>query len=242
MLFRSSENLEGCRCGEADGGQALDEGAAIHPPVLHVTDHRTPFEERWGGWYVTGTHGKMKHLGNAVAPNPYRPIELETKNTQNQTSLAGKFDITKYLTPTSDLIALMTLEHQTRALYYMAAITEQFRATFAQLEGAFARRFEQLFDGGEAQLTLTAPDDLGSTGVEITARPPGKRRQPLAMLSGGERALTAVALLLAMLEVRPVPFCVLDEVDAALDEAPRHQGRAGEGAAHARLVSIKLIR
>ena len=63
------------------------------------------------------------------------------------------------------------------------------------------------------------PEDLSATGVEITARPPGKKRQPLAMLSGGERALTAVSLLLAMLEVRPVPFCVLDEVDAALDEA-----------------------
>ena len=98
-------------------------------------------------------------------------------------------------------------------------ITDQFRSTFAALEGAFGRTFEQLFGGGEAQLSLTAPDDLSSTGVEITARPPGKKRQPLAMLSGGERALTAVALLLAMLEVRPVPFCVLDEVDAALDEA-----------------------
>ena len=98
-------------------------------------------------------------------------------------------------------------------------ITEQFLSTFAALEGAFARRFEQLFNGGEAQLSLTAPDDPTTTGVEITARPPGKKRQPLAMLSGGERALTAVALLLAMLEVRPVPFCVLDEVDAALDEA-----------------------
>ncbi|MEZ4597448.1 MAG: hypothetical protein R3C32_11860 [Chloroflexota bacterium] len=73
--------------------------------------------------------------------------------------------------------------------------------------------------GEEASLLLTSPEDLGATGVEITARPPGKKRQPLAMLSGGERALTAVALLLAMLEVRPVPFCVLDEVDAALDEA-----------------------
>jgi chromosome segregation protein len=98
-------------------------------------------------------------------------------------------------------------------------IAEQFRQTFSALEGAFARRFHQLFDGGEAQLSLTAPEDLSATGVEITARPPGKKRQPLAMLSGGERALTAVALLLAMLEVRPVPFCVLDEVDAALDEA-----------------------
>ncbi|HEY7600086.1 MAG TPA: hypothetical protein VH741_09180, partial [Candidatus Limnocylindrales bacterium] len=98
-------------------------------------------------------------------------------------------------------------------------IAEQFRETFRALEGAFARRFTQLFDGGEAELSLTDPDDLGATGIEITARPPGKKRQPLAMLSGGERALTAVALLLAMLEVRPVPFCVLDEVDAALDEA-----------------------
>ncbi|MCY7416966.1 MAG: hypothetical protein LH650_00460, partial [Chloroflexi bacterium] len=98
-------------------------------------------------------------------------------------------------------------------------IADQFRRTFSALEGAFARRFQQLFGGGEAALSLTAPEDLGATGVEITARPPGKKRQPLAMLSGGERALTAVALLLAMLEVRPVPFCVLDEVDAALDEA-----------------------
>ena len=98
-------------------------------------------------------------------------------------------------------------------------IASQFRVTFAALEKAFARRFTQLFDGGEAELALTAPEDLAATGIEITARPPGKKRQPLQMLSGGERALTAVALLLAMLEVRPVPFCVLDEVDAALDEA-----------------------
>ena len=66
---------------------------------------------------------------------------------------------------------------------------------------------------------MTDPSDLSATGVEIVARPPGKKSQTLAMLSGGERALTAVALLFAMLEVRPVPFCVLDEVDAALDEA-----------------------
>jgi chromosome segregation protein len=98
-------------------------------------------------------------------------------------------------------------------------IARQFRLTFAALEKAFARRFTQLFDGGDAELALTAPEDLAATGIEITARPPGKKRQPLQMLSGGERALTAVALLLAMIEVRPVPFCVLDEVDAALDEA-----------------------
>ncbi len=116
---------------------------------------------------------------------------------------------------------LATAIRDTRALIVRleTLIAEQFRHTFSALEGAFARRFQQLFGGGEAALSLTAPEDLGATGVEITARPPGKKRQPLAMLSGGERALTAVALLLAMLEVRPVPFCVLDEVDAALDEA-----------------------
>jgi chromosome segregation protein len=98
-------------------------------------------------------------------------------------------------------------------------IADQFATTFRALEAAFDRRFGQLFGGGYAKLSLTDPNDLSSTGVEIVARPPGKKAQALAMLSGGERALTAVALLFAMLEVRPVPFCVLDEVDAALDEA-----------------------
>jgi len=98
-------------------------------------------------------------------------------------------------------------------------IATQFRATFAALEVAFDARFRQLFGGGFAKLSLTDPTDLSATGIEITARPPGKKPQALSMLSGGERALTAVALLFAMLEVRPAPFCVLDEVDAALDEA-----------------------
>ncbi len=98
-------------------------------------------------------------------------------------------------------------------------VTDQFRRTFEALEKAFDARFQQLFGGGYARLILTDPQDLTTTGVEITARPPGKKAQALSMLSGGERALTAVALLFAMLTVRPVPFCVLDEVDAALDEA-----------------------
>src|SRR5213078_1710716 len=110
---------------------------------------------------------------------------------------------------------------RTRALIdeLSALISGQFEATFRALEAAFNARFQQLFGGGFARLSLTEPEDLASTGVEIVARPPGKKAQALAMLSGGERALTAVALLFAMLEVRPVPFCVLDEVDAALDEA-----------------------
>jgi chromosome segregation protein len=83
----------------------------------------------------------------------------------------------------------------------------------------FTRLFQQLFNGGTAHLELTDPDHIGSSGIEIIARPPGKRPQSLALLSGGERSLSACALIFAILRVSPTPFCVLDEVDAALDEA-----------------------
>jgi chromosome segregation protein len=142
------------------------------------------------------------------AGNPFAAQELAEVTERLETLEAQRSDLETAIAGTRELIG--RLEH---------LIADQFRQTFAALEDAFGRRFQQLFGGGEAELLLTAPDDLSATGVEITARPPGKKRQPLAMLSGGERALTAVALLLAMLEVRPVPFCVLDEVDAALDEA-----------------------
>ncbi len=96
---------------------------------------------------------------------------------------------------------------------------DQFAATFDQVNEAFQHFFSALFGGGTARLELTNPQDVSASGVEILAQPPGKRMQPLAALSGGERALTSAALLFALLRVRPVPFCVLDEVDAALDES-----------------------
>jgi chromosome segregation protein len=94
-----------------------------------------------------------------------------------------------------------------------------FQKTFDAVAERFSETFTALFNGGAARLELTEPDDLMNTGVDIVARPPGKRAQRLALLSGGERSLTAVALLFAILQVSPAPFCVLDEVDAALDEA-----------------------
>ncbi len=92
----------------------------------------------------------------------------------------------------------------------------RFERTFGAVATAFAEFFPLLFGGGEAELVL---EDEGSGGLDIMARPPGKRRQPLNLLSGGERALTAVALIFALLQVSRTPFVVLDEVDAALDEA-----------------------
>jgi chromosome segregation protein len=99
------------------------------------------------------------------------------------------------------------------------AMSERFAETFARVNEAFGHFFSTLFGGGAARLELTDPHDLSQTGIEISAQPPGKRMQPLSALSGGERALTSAALLFALLKVRPVPFCVLDEVDAALDES-----------------------
>ena len=94
---------------------------------------------------------------------------------------------------------------------------EKFTLTYARVSEAFARHFVNLFGGGTARLVLASDDD--SSGVDIVAQPPGKRSQNLAQLSGGERALTAAALLFALIETRPPPFCLLDEVDAALDES-----------------------
>ena len=95
----------------------------------------------------------------------------------------------------------------------------EFRHTYDIVAREFRTYFEKLFGGGSARLQLTDPDDLMNTGIDIVARPPGKRQQGLALLSGGERALTAAALVFAILTASPTPFCVLDEVDAALDEA-----------------------
>jgi len=95
----------------------------------------------------------------------------------------------------------------------------EFAATFKEVAARFRENFAQLFGGGTARLILTDPEDISQTGIEIVARPPGKRQQTLSLLSGGERSLTAVALIFAVLAVSPPPFCVLDEVDAMLDEA-----------------------
>lgn len=98
-------------------------------------------------------------------------------------------------------------------------VESTFTEQFAALQTTFASNFQLLFGGGDAQLRLADEGELRRPGIEIDARPPLKRRQQLSLLSGGERALTGVALLLGMLAVRPLPFVVLDEVDAALDEA-----------------------
>jgi chromosome segregation protein len=96
---------------------------------------------------------------------------------------------------------------------------ERFREAFEAIQGYFLETFRTLFGGGRAELRLQDDEDVLEAGVEIVAQPPGKRLQKIALLSGGEKALTAAALLFSLFRYRPSPFCVLDEVDAPLDEA-----------------------
>ncbi|SCZ76910.1 chromosome segregation protein SMC [Acidaminobacter hydrogenoformans] len=98
------------------------------------------------------------------------------------------------------------------------AMKAQFRDSFALIGEAFQRTFKRLFSGGTAQVRLSDPSDPLESDIEIYVQPPGKKLQHLHLLSGGEKALTAIALLFAILEVKPAPFCVLDEIEAALDD------------------------
>jgi len=102
---------------------------------------------------------------------------------------------------------------------------QRFKETFDQTNAYFKQLFPRLFGGGRAELRLDS-EDLQTAGVEIIAQPPGKRLQDLDLLSGGEKALTAVALVFSIFRIKPAPFCILDEVDAPLDDA--NVGRFGE--------------
>ena len=97
-------------------------------------------------------------------------------------------------------------------------ILEVFASAFEDTAREFEQVFPVLFPGGEGRLVLTDPDDMLTTGVEVEARPPGKKIKRLSLLSGGERSLTAVAMLVAIFRARPSPFYIMDEVEAALDD------------------------
>ncbi|MEK4228703.1 chromosome segregation protein SMC [Solibacillus sp. FSL H8-0538] len=118
----------------------------------------------------------------------------------------------------SDLLSAQETLHE--AIKEMdEEMTLRFSETFTMIRAQFKISFRELFGGGQADLVLLDPENMLETGIEIVAQPPGKKLQNLSLLSGGERALTAIALLFAILNTRPVPFCILDEVEAALDES-----------------------
>lgn len=154
---------------------------------------------------IAEVRGKIRRLGpiNQEAPDDFRESEERFTFLTEQIQ-----DLTEAEAQLQGAITELNGEIRTR-----------FRTTFGQVDTAFGNYFTAFFGGGAARLKLLDPDDIIDSGIEIEAQPPGKRLSTISLLSGGERSLTAVALLFALLSVNPAPFCVLDEVDAALDEA-----------------------
>ena len=155
---------------------------------------------------------RIKELANLI--DRMGPVNLDAMDEFKKAQERYEF----YTTQKADLEkALQDLEH---AIQQMNRESKRlFRSTFDSINERFQTIFPTMFRGGRASLSLTNPEDLLETGVDILAQPPGKKVTSIELLSGGEKALTAVSLIFAIFQHKPSPFCVLDEVDAPLDEA-----------------------
>jgi chromosome segregation protein len=154
---------------------------------------------------ITELRGKIERLGNVNVDAIHEQEELQ----QRYEFLAGQAeDLNKSKAQLEQLISRINKESR-----------EKFRVTFEDVRKNFQILFRKLFGGGKADILLEDPDDILESEIEIIARPPGKETRSISLLSGGEKTLTALALLFAVFRTKPSPFCFLDEVDAALDEA-----------------------
>jgi hypothetical protein len=133
--FTRGENCVHCHQGPATAGVPGIFVGSVFPNVdgtpsrraAIVTDHKTPFADRWGGWYVNATRGQQRDRANSVASNPADPEDLDSEGKQNLTSLSGRFTIANYLLPASDIVALMTFEHQTQMVNLITRLSWQSR-------------------------------------------------------------------------------------------------------------------
>jgi chromosome segregation protein len=154
---------------------------------------------------VTQQRAQLRRMGPV---NPEAKNEFDAENERYSFMQTQVADLQQAESDLREVIA--ELDELTR---------RDFSRTFEEVAAEFKQIFTRLFGGGSARLVLTDPENLIETGIDIEARLPGRREQGLALLSGGERSLTAIALVFALLKVSPTPVCVLDEVDAMLDEA-----------------------
>ena len=153
---------------------------------------------------VNKLRGQMKELGsvNIDSIEEYKKLK-ERYDFMNEQRLDLETTVAKLRTVISDMTAIMK---------------EQFEKNFKIINKNFQDVFVELFGGGKAELKLTDEENILEAGIEIEVQPPGKKLQNMMLLSGGERAFTAIALLFAILKINPAPFCVLDEIEAALDD------------------------
>lgn len=166
---------------------------------------RTPFDEKESDCRAAELQGQIRALGtvNVGAVEEYAETKarVDDLTTQQQDLKRAEMDL-------RELIERLLIQ-----------MRSTFVENFSKMQGYFAETFTRLFGGGHAELQLMDPDDPLNCGIEVNAQPPGKKLQLLSLLSGGERALTAIAILFAMLKLKPTPFCILDEIEAALDDA-----------------------
>ena len=154
---------------------------------------------------IAELRGKIERLGNVNLDAIAQQEQLEQRNEFLSSQVE---DLNKSKTQLHQLINRINRESK-----------EKFRITFEQVRGNFQQIFRKLFGGGKADIFLEDAEDILESGIEIVAKPPGKEPRTISLLSGGEKAMTALALLFAVFKTKPSPFCLLDEVDATLDEA-----------------------
>ena len=169
-------------------------------------EHRTEIEDLEESIEtVAELKDKIRKLGNinVEALDEYKEVKerFDTMSKQKNDLNEAKDELTKVIKDIS------------------ANMVHQFMQQFNLIQNEFNAVFKKLFDGGEARLVLTDPDDVMESGVEIVAQPPATKLKNIAALSGGEKSMTAVSLIFAILNIKPAPFCILDEIDAALDDA-----------------------
>jgi chromosome segregation protein len=175
-----------------------DEGADTIPEPA-IAASATPDE------HITRLRHKIDRLGPV---NMMAIDQFDELNTRHQFLTTQKKDLTDSIASTQDTIKKIDETSKVRFREAFTAIKENFQGTFSTL-----------FGGGHATIALLDENDMLESGIEVVASPPGKRLQSVQLLSGGEKALTAIALMFAIFKYKPSPFCVLDEIDAPLDDA-----------------------
>lgn len=177
---------------------------------IELTEAYTSFQQQDIDWdqvreEIADLRGKIERLGNVNVDAIDQQHDLEERS---EFLTAQVQDLQQSKTQLEQLITRINKESR-----------EKFELTFVQIRENFQDLFRKLFGGGKADIILENPEDILESGIEIMARPPGKETRTISLLSGGEKTMTAIALLFAVFKSKPSPFCVLDEVDAALDEA-----------------------